>query len=132
MKLATRDELSQQERKALRRRKKRIRKRRTAERDGAERLRAKLQPGGAAAKRLETKAAEKVLADAKRTGRVVDGNVARSSSASSSNRAGAQYTRSAQFFRNMQDGGGVVAGKKRPAPGSGGDEPVLKGARFKL
>ena len=70
--LASRDELSQNERKAMRRQKKRVRKRRDSERDEQEKLRAKLAPGGAAAKRLEAKAAEKALADAKRKGLQVD------------------------------------------------------------
>lgn len=134
-KLAAREELSQEERKALRRRKKRIRKRKGAEHDAAEALRAKLSPGGNAAKRLEAKSAEKALADAKRKGTVTTG--VETGGRSAGGQTGTQYTRSAKFFGAMQEGSiGQGSGKKRSAPGSGGSgdgEPSAKrAARFKL
>ena len=66
--LATRDELSQAERKAERRKKKRVHKRKDTERAERESLQARITPDGAAAKRLEAKDAERALADAKRKG----------------------------------------------------------------
>lgn len=129
--LASREELSQQERKALRRRKKRVRKRRTAERDEADQLRAKLQPDSGAAKRLEAKAADKALADAKRKGTVIEGTAA---DGAKGNFAGSQFTRSAQFFKNMQSGAAsAAAGLKRRVTGSSGaEEGQASSKRYKL
>ena len=131
--LANREELSQEERKALRRRKKRIRKRQGAERDEAEALRAKLSPNSAAAKRIEARKNEQALADAKRKGTVLEGVV---SGGGGSGESG--FSRSAKFFRGMQENGkegAGSAGKKRGAAAAGLDgsaEPPSNSARFKL
>ena len=134
-KLAAREELSQEERKAQRRKKKRVRKRRGAERDEMEALKAKLTPGGNAAKRIDAKNAEKALADAKRKGTVTTG--VEKGGGGGNGQVGSQFTRSAKFFGAMQEGahGGKGASSKRNTPGgSGGDgEPAAKrAARFKL
>lgn len=135
-KLASREELSQAERKADRRKKKRIRKRKGAEHDASEALRAKLAPDGNAAKRLEAKSAERALADAKRKGTVTTGVETGGAGAAAGGQTGTRYTRSAKFFGAMQRGElGQGSGSKRGAPGSGGggDEPPAKrAARFKL
>jgi U3 small nucleolar RNA-associated protein MPP10 len=133
--LTTRTELSQAERKAQRRKKKRVRKRQSAERDESEALRAKLEPDGAAAKRREARAAEQALADAKRKGSVLEGPLAGGGKGGGkSGRAGSQFTRSAQFFRGMQEQekGTGGAGGKRARPGGGAEEPPSKATRFKL
>ena len=71
--LTTRTELSQAERKAERRKKKRVKKRVTGEKDHVEEVRARINPEGTSAKRIQAKKDEKALADAKRKGMVVDG-----------------------------------------------------------
>lgn len=139
--LAARDELSQAERQALRRKKKRVRKRRTGERDEAVALRAKLEPDGNTAKRLEAQKAGAALADAKRKGTVLEGRPSqggKDAGATGAQRAGQQFTRSAQFFKKMQDdrgsGGGAGAKRKRDSSGaSPGEGASAKGAKtFKL
>ena len=131
--LTTRNELSQEERKTERRKKKRVRKRKTAERDAAEATRAKLNPHGAAAKRIQARKDEEALAKAKRNGTVIDGmrpgggKGGKGGAAAKDGRAGTQFTRSAQFFRNLQQ-----AGDKRGAPADADPGAANKAARFKL
>ena len=127
--LAKREELSQEERKAGRRKKKRAFAKREGEREQQKKLRATLLPDSTTAKKLDERKMQQDLADAKRRGRVSEGV----SSSGKNARAGTEYTRSAQFFKNMQDKGGkagAMAGRKRAADGDG--EDARKGARFKL
>ena len=113
--LTTRAELSQDERKAERRKKKRVRKRKTAERDHAEATRAKIDPNGRDAKRIQARKDEQQLADSKRKGIVLTSpggkGKGKGGGAADSGRAGGQFTKSAQFFKNLQN-----AGSKRPVP----------------
>jgi U3 small nucleolar RNA-associated protein MPP10 len=128
--LTTREELSQGERKSDRRKRTRVRKRQDAERDNAENLRAKLAPGGKAAQRIQARNDEKALAEAKRKGTVIDGmggGKGGKGGGADGGHAGSQYTRSAQFFRNLQAGGG-----KRGAPAAADGEAAGKSARYKL
>ena len=124
--LTTRTELSQAERKAERRKKKRVKKRVTGEKDHVEEVRARINPEGTSAKRIQAKKDEKALADAKRKGMVVDGPHAKKAQKGGGER---EFTRSAQFFRNFEAqqkqakvenakaiGFGGGGGKKRTAP----------------
>lgn len=134
--LADRSELSQEERKSLRRRDKRIRKRQGTERDEAEQLQAKLSPNSAAAKRLDARKAEAALAEAKRRGAVVEGVLnGKRGKASSGGNSG--YSRSTQFFGSVQEstqsaGRARERGNKRGAAAAGLEAPGLDGQRLKL
>ena len=106
-----------------------------------EALQAKLNPDSAAAKRIEARKVDKALADAKRKGTVLTGQP---TAAASSNRSGAEFTKSSKFFANMQSSlaatgmkSGAGGKRKRGADaaeggGGGGGEPSNKSAKFKL
>jgi len=125
-KLAKREELSQAERKALRRKKKRVHKRKTLEQEQQKQLRAKIRPGSAVARQLDAQKVERDLLDAKRRGVIKSGTVTASGSA----RGGDKYTKSAQFFKQLQQ---TAASEKRPRAAdkaSNGEEK--RSQRFKL
>ena len=135
--LAAREELSQEERKALRRRKKRVHARKTAETEAREALRATLLPDSMSAKRREAQRLDKDLTEAKRKGEVLTGQpVNGASDATEAKRSGAAYTRSAQFFGRMQSekatasGGKKTAGKREAVVGDAASP--TKSSRYKL
>lgn len=142
--LTTRNELSQAERKAARRKKKRVHKRKTDESAERTQLAATLNPLGKAAQKLQADKDAKQLAEAKRKGTVIDGmggdggakakggkgKGGGSPEIGGRERAGTQFTRSAQFFKNMQENG-RNGGKRAPVD----DSPMVtatKAARAKL
>ena len=101
-----------------------------------------VNPLGKAAQRVQAKKDEKTLADAKRKGTVLDGVSANGKGGGAKGgggkggggggKAGSQYTRSAQFFRNLQAGtspGG--AGSKR-GPGAADFAEANRSVKFKL
>jgi hypothetical protein len=126
-KLASRDELSQAERKSLRRKKKRIHARRSGEREQQQALKATLAPDSGAARKRDAQKTERELADAKRRGKVKSGPLA-----STSDRSGGDFSKSARFFKQLQDetaGGGARGAKRRRADA---DESARAGSKFKL
>lgn len=131
-------ELSQNERRARRAKKKRVFKRREAEREEQQAIRAAIAPGGAAAKRIEGQKAERELAEAKRKGRISEGvqaaDGARGKVGARDARGGSEFTRSAQFFRKLQEGGVKLpaAGKKRAGADAADGEARHKAAKLKL
>ena len=131
--LASREELSQEERKALRRRKKRVHARKTSETEAREALRATLLPDSMSAKRREATRLDKDLTEAKRKGEVLTGQPA-DPAGDGAKRSGAAYTRSAQFFGRMQNekaagSGDKAAGKRKDLVG---DPSPTKSSRYKL
>ena len=101
--------------------------RKAGESSDAEALRAKLQPGGATARRLEDTKVQSELTDAKRKGSVISGTAV----AETGGRAGAEYTRSSKFFANLQ-GGKAGQGSGKRAAGDADGAPPAKAMRFKL
>jgi len=125
VKLADRSEMTQEERKAYRRKKKRVHARRTAEKLEQTKLRATLQPGGAAAKKLDDDKVSRDLADAKRKGKIGTGELTPANT-----RGGSDFSKSAKFFKQLQEGGKAsMGGRKRAAPT---DDDGRRGMRVKL
>ena len=80
--------------------------------------------------KVDTAKLEEALAKAKRKGTVIDGmrpGGGKGGAAAEGGRAGSQFTRSAQFFRNLQQRGAKRGAAEDAEPGS-----ASKAARFKL
>ena len=106
-----------------------------------EKLKATLLPGSAVAKRREGEQVERDLAEAKRKGRVLSGVPASgdgggSAASDRGNQAGAAYTRSAQFFGQMQQqqppGGKWGKRARRDSAGASSEGSLDKSVRYKL
>ena len=133
--LAVRQELSQEERGALRRKKKRVRKRQGAETKEIDALRAKMSPNGGALRQSDAAVGQQ-LADAKRKGTVLSGSPSpgqggRSPKDNAS--GGQQFIKSSKFFATMQgEKGENGAGRKRPRGDVAGEKPPQQAFKLKL